>query len=151
MTSEHATGRCLCGRIRFRITLPTDFVSHCHCRSCQRSHGAPFVTWTGVPNERFEYLSGEDDLRWYRSSECILWGFCSVCGSPLLYRADREGHHESPKLDRMYISAACLDHLDRPPGAHVSFEERSMLLEDLTEIPRFRGKGDAPMDDQIGS
>ena len=92
MTDTHATGRCLCGRVEFRIELPTDFLAHCHCESCRRSHGAAFVSWTGVPHDRFELVRGEDDLRWYRSSEWILWGFCGNCGSSMLYRADRPGH-----------------------------------------------------------
>jgi hypothetical protein len=146
MGDSSATGRCLCGKVTFRIEMPTDFVSHCHCESCRKSHGAPFVTWTGVPLERFELTSGEEAIRWYRSSECILWGFCGTCGSSMLYRADREGHHENPKLDRMYICAASLDRLDRPPGAHVSFEERSPLLDGLQDLPRYRGKGDELMD-----
>lgn len=146
MADTHATGRCLCGRVEFRIELPTDFLAHCHCESCRRSHGAVFVSWTGVPMDRYELIKGENDLKWYRSSECILWGFCRNCGSSMLYRADKEGHHEDPKLDRMYICAASLDRLDRVPGAHVSYEERSSLLEDFSDLPRFRGKGEERMD-----
>ncbi len=91
---------------------------------------------------QFEIKKGEDHITWYRSSKCILWGFCKKCGSSMLYRADREGHPESPSLDRMYISAGCLDRLDRSPESHVSFEEHSILLDGFGEIPRFRGKTD---------
>jgi hypothetical protein len=96
--------------------------------------------------DRFELVRGEEDLKWYRSSECILWGFCSSCGSSMLYRADREGHHENPRLDRMYICAASLDILDRSPGAHVSYEERSPLLDGFDELPRYHGKGEELID-----
>lgn len=142
MATEHVNGGCFCGRVEFRIELPTEFLAHCHCESCRRSHGSAFVSWTGVPMERFELLKGKDELKWYRSSEWILWGFCGNCGSSMLYRADKEGHHESPKLDRMYITAASLDRLDRAPGAHVSFEEHSDLIEGFTDLPGFRGKSD---------
>jgi hypothetical protein len=142
MEEEGATGRCLCGRVEFRITFPTDFVAHCHCRSCQLSHAAPFVTWTSVPMDRFEFVAGEGEVRWYRSSEFILWGFCGTCGSSLLYRADKEGHPESPRLDCMYISAGCLDRVDRSPARHVSFEEHSDLIDGFSEIPRYRAKTD---------
>jgi len=96
--------------------------------------------------DKYELIKGGDDLKWYRSSECILWGFCGSCGSSMLYRADKEGHHEDPKLDRMYIAAASLDHLDRVPGGHVSYEERSDLLDGFSDLPRFRGKGEERMD-----
>jgi hypothetical protein len=96
--------------------------------------------------DRFDFVSGEDQVKWYRSSEFILWGFCRDCGSSLFYRADKEGHHESPRLDCMYISAGSLDRLDRPPAAHVSFEEHSELLEGFGEIPKYRGKSDEPFE-----
>ena len=146
MTTSSTTGRCLCGSVRFRIAFPTDFVAHCHCRSCQLAHGAPFVTWTSVPLDRIEFLEGDEALRWYRSSECILWGFCSHCGSSMFYRADREGHHESPRTDCIYISAACLDELDQNPACHVSCEERSRLLRSLDSIPAYRGKTNERID-----
>lgn len=146
MKNKFATGRCFCGEIEFRITFPTDFLAHCHCQSCRRSHAAAFVTWTSVPLERFEFIKGEDDIAWYRSSNFILWGFCGKCGSSMLYRAEREGHPENPRLDRMYISAGCLDALDRSPESHVSFEEHSKLLDGFSEIPKYRGKTDKKID-----
>lgn len=146
MTHRFAKGNCFCGAVEFQIEFPTDFLAHCHCESCRRSHATPFVTWTSVPLEQFELLTGEDDLTWYRSSECIQWGFCGRCGSSMLYRADKDGHPEKPGLDRIYISAGCLNRLDRAPQSHVSFEERSELLAGFDEIPRYRGKTDDAFD-----
>ena len=140
MTSEPLRGRCLCGAVAFTLTPPTDFVTHCHCESCRRSHGAAFVTWTGVPLERFELVSGEAQLRWYRSSRWIEWGFCGRCGSSMLYRAVEEGHVEAPRLDRMYVTAASLDALDRPASAHVSFEEHVPWLDVKDDVAKYRGK-----------
>lgn len=36
-------GRCTCGRVRFKLTLPPLFVHCCHCRWCQRETGSAFV------------------------------------------------------------------------------------------------------------
>lgn len=44
MADKHAHGRCFCGRVEYRIELPTEFVMHCYSRSCQLSHGSVFVT-----------------------------------------------------------------------------------------------------------
>ena len=44
-----AGGGCLCGAVRFTVTLPSLFCGHCHCTLCQRSHGAGYVTWFAVP------------------------------------------------------------------------------------------------------
>lgn len=142
MSENSTTGGCLCGAVRFKIVFPTDFLAHCHCESCRRSHGAAFVSWTSVPLERFEYLDGEDVVRWYRSSECIRWGFCPRCGSSFLYRADNKGHPENPRTDCIYISAGCLERMDRHAQCHVSFEEHCSLIEGFNEIPRYRGKTD---------
>ena len=145
---EPITGRCLCGAVQFDLEPPTDFLSVCHCQSCRLSHGAPFVAWTSVPLERFRFRSGQGDVRWFRSSRTIRWGFCGRCGSHLLYRADEAGHPESPKVDRMYVSAGSLvGPLDREVQAHVSYEEKVPWYSPADGAPRYRGKGVEPLDD----
>ena len=140
-------GRCLCAGVEIELTPPTDFVAHCHCQSCRLSHAAPFVTWTSVPAERFAIRAGEELISWYRSSALIEWGFCSRCGSSLLYRALGDGHPESPRVGAVYVSAASLiDPLDREPTAHVSYEERTPWIDPLARLPRYRGKGDELID-----
>jgi len=139
-------GRCLCGAVEFSLTPPTDFLAYCHCRSCRLSHGAPFVAWTSVSREHFAFLAGEAEVTWYQSSEWIQWGFCRRCGSSMLYRAIKAGHPESPKLDRMYVSAGSLTGpMDRAPSAHVSYEERLPWLEVADHLTRYRGKGPEEM------
>ena len=140
--TEPIFGGCLCGAIKLRLDPPTDFLSACHCRSCRVGHGAPLVAWTSVPRERFTILTGEASIRWFRSSRFIRWGFCETCGSRMLYVADEEGHPESPKTDRMYVAAACLEGpLDRELSAHVSYEERVSWLTAIDAAPKYRGKG----------
>ncbi len=147
MGTQEIRGRCFCGSIQFALTPPTDFCAHCHCESCRRSHAAAFVTWTSVPKERFRVLQGEELITWYRSSDCIEWGFCGTCGCSALYRATAEGHPEQPKVDRMYVAVGALDDdLDREPSAHVSYEERAAWLSDLDGLPKHRGKTDERMD-----
>lgn len=142
MTPTILHGRCLCGSVTFELTTPTDFFAHCHCESCRLAHGAAFVSWTSVPRERFAITAGEDHVRWHRSSEWIEWGFCDRCGSSMLYRAIAEGHPESPKTDRVYVTVASLrDPMDRPPVAHVSYEERVPWHQVGDELPKVTGKG----------
>lgn len=126
-------GRCLCGQVQFRLEPPTDFVSHCHCRSCRLSHGAPLVTWTSVPPERFVMGTGQECLRSYHSSPEVQWQFCGNCGSSLFYRATH-----SP--GQVYVAAAALDGLDRLPQSHVSFEERLPWFQVGDELPCFQEK-----------
>jgi hypothetical protein len=65
----------------------------------------------------------------------------------MLYRADHEGHPESPQVDRIYVAASSLvQPLDRKPGAHVSFEEKPGWVDVGEDLPRFRGKGEERME-----
>ena len=139
-------GRCLCGIVQFELVPPTDFCSHCHCESCRLAHGSAFVTWTSVPLKRFSYIQGKENVKWYQSSEYILWGFCQTCGSHMFYRAEKEGHPESPQIDRMYISVGSItDPLDRDPQRHVSYEERFSWMKAKDGLPKHRGKTEEKM------
>ena len=78
-------GGCLCGAVRFEARPPSLFLAHCHCVYCRRAHGAAFVTWLGVREDRFRLLAGDAALRWYASSAASRRGFCAVCGSTLFF------------------------------------------------------------------
>ena|SRR3989338_2109637 len=135
-------GRCLCGAVQFEVTPPTDFHAFCHCQSCRLSRGTPYVSWTSVPKNQFKLTKGKKVLTWYRSSKCILWGFCKKCGSSMLYQADKKGHPESPKLDRIYVSTGSLNKIDRTPTTHVSYEEKVSWYAPLDHLDKYRGKGE---------
>jgi GNAT superfamily N-acetyltransferase len=81
-----STGGCCCGAIRYRIAGPPSDVTHCHCRLCQRSSGAPVVTWLTVPAAAVEWLSGTPRQR--RSSSRAVRGFCADCGTALTFAYD---------------------------------------------------------------
>lgn len=98
-------GGCLCGGVRFRLArVPTD-VAHCHCRLCQRSTGAPLVTWATVPRGDLELRSGE--VAWYRSSPAARRGFCPTCGTQLFFAYDAEADATRP--DRAAEAIAEID------------------------------------------
>ena len=106
-------GSCLCGAVAFECTLPSKWVAHCHCSLCRRAHGAAFVTWAGIPEAQFRFTAGEQALRWYRSTPEAERGFCTHCGSSLLFRSNRWP-------GEVHVTVANLDGpLDRAPQAHV--------------------------------
>jgi hypothetical protein len=80
-------GRCQCGAIRFRITPPTLFCAHCHCRYCRQAHGAAFVTWVGVNEGQLDLEQGDEQLTWFASSRQSRRGFCSRCGGTLFFKS----------------------------------------------------------------
>lgn len=74
-------GGCQCGAVRYRVVAPPRWVGHCHCRMCQKAHGAPMVSWVAVPTESVTFVTGA--LKYYRSSEKTERGFCPQCGTPV--------------------------------------------------------------------
>lgn len=144
---ETWTGGCLCGRVAFELHGPLGPTTHCHCRSCRRSHGAAFITWTSVAPDQFHVRSGINELAWYRSSPGVRWAFCRNCGASMLYVADLPGHPDAPQLGHIYVSAGSLDDDTRiQPSAHVSYEERVRWIEGADALPRHYGKTPERMD-----
>lgn len=116
MISTSAHGSCLCGDIRFTVDWPSKWVAHCHCTLCRRAHGAAFVTWLGIENDRARIDDPAAALRWYVSSPGAERGFCAHCGSSLFFRSDRwpgELH---------IVLANLAGEADRAPMAHVFWE-----------------------------
>jgi hypothetical protein len=51
---------------------------------CRRLHGAAFASWGRVSKASFRYVSGEDNVKIYHSSEVMDRMFCIHCGSSFL-------------------------------------------------------------------
>ncbi len=82
--SSLITGRCLCGDIRYEISQPAIATGFCHCRMCQRAHGAPVSAWAAFPAAAVRFTKGEP--KYYKSSSIAERGFCANCGSSLTTR-----------------------------------------------------------------
>jgi hypothetical protein len=74
-------GACLCGTVRYEVEGPLQMMLHCHCSMCRKHHGAPFATFTAAPFQRFRWISGEDSITRYQSSEKFTRDSCKLCGS----------------------------------------------------------------------
>jgi len=92
----NATGRCLCGQVRWAIHGPVHSMAHCHCSMCRKHHGALFSTWLAVAAADFEWLQGLDGIVAYRSSDQGLRPFCGTCGSSVPVVFEAEGLAASP-------------------------------------------------------
>ena len=133
MAEQTVNGSCLCGEVRFAFRLPSKFVAHCHCSICRRAHGAPFVTWVGTWEDRFEIIAGEPSLRSFASSPEATRQFCGECGSPMFFRSSRwEGE--------VHISRALIDEpLDREPAVHVFYSDHAQWLDLSKKLPAYGG------------
>ena len=128
-------GRCLCGAVRFEIRGPMMEPHACHCTQCRRQSGH-FVVAAGVLWSDFE-LTESRGLKWYRSSERARRGFCSECGTALLW---------DDGSDQVSVT---LGSLDGPTGAtlagHIFVEEKGDYYTIDDRLPLFTGF-DQPMD-----
>ncbi|HEX2890250.1 GFA family protein [Vineibacter terrae] len=103
MAHPAASGGCQCGAVRYRLTAPAIWTGFCHCRMCQRAHGAPVVLWVTVPSDGIVFDRGTPV--WYRSSAAAERGFCAACGTPLAWK-ESQASAGDPGID---IAAATLD------------------------------------------
>lgn len=128
---ETLTGSCLCGAVAFEADLPTLFLCHCHCRWCRLAHGAPFVTWAGVPSTAIRFPGAQPV--WRRSSVRSERASCPTCGTPLFFRSQ-----SSP--GEIHIAAATIrSGLDREPSAHLFVEQKLPWLRLGDDLPHISG------------
>jgi hypothetical protein len=77
------TGGCLCGAVRFEGEAFTRAAYYCHCTTCQKSSGEPFEIGVLIKTGTLRFTKGEPT--YFQSSSFGKRGFCSVCGSRLLW------------------------------------------------------------------
>ncbi|NQY75465.1 MAG: GFA family protein [Candidatus Margulisbacteria bacterium] len=77
-------GQCLCGYIKYKYLGPTGKIVHCHCSKCRKWHGSPYRSRIVIRRDGFKWISGEDHLSFYDSSENVTKSFCKHCGSNLV-------------------------------------------------------------------
>ena len=76
-------GSCLCGAVRFEVAGDLPPPDACHCSQCRKHSGHVFAA-TNVLRANVT-IHGAENLSWYRSSAKARRGFCSTCGSSLLW------------------------------------------------------------------
>mgnify|MGYP000925354955 CR=1 FL=1 len=92
-------GGCLCGAVRYEVTLDKLEGYYCHCRMCQLAFGNLFATFLNAPKADVRWTGGEP--RYFASSKFARRGFCGGCGTPLTFE-----FLDSPRMD---LSVGSLD------------------------------------------
>jgi hypothetical protein len=119
-----ASGACLCGAVRYRVTGPLRPVVACHCVQCRKTSGH-FVAATSAPRD---CVAIEGRVSWYVSSDSARRGFCGICGASLFW--DGAG-------DNLSIHAGTLD---EPTGlrlkGHIFCADKGDYYELTDELPK---------------
>ena len=130
MTDFEATGGCLCGSVRFRVTAEPFAAYYCHCTKCQKMTGGPFLTAANVPFEALIFTEGEPEA--YESSPGFVRLFCNKCGSGLSYRAK-----DNPKLASFRLG--CLDDPSAiKPQFHIFTSTQVSWCNVVDDLPKHR-------------
>jgi hypothetical protein len=126
------TGRCECGKVKYRVDGEVTDFSHCHCSQCRRLHGAAFASFAGVSRAAFSYDCGESDLKCYASSRTHGRVFCGHCGSNILAEIASEPEY-------LYLAMGAMDgDPPLPPGYHIYVDSKApwhTITDDLPQYP----------------
>ncbi|KAB8070407.1 Mss4-like protein [Aspergillus leporis] len=98
------TGGCLCGAVRYTVHFTGNSSwppksSSCQCTMCRKWTASLFPQMLSLASEQVTpELSTFQTYKEYRSSEKCLRGFCSECGSSLIFRSE-----ETPKELHVFL------------------------------------------------
>ncbi len=103
-------GTCLCGAVRLEVSGQLERLPEaCHCSQCRKQSGH-FLAAVNVRRTELSILGG-DKVTWYRSSDKVQRGFCSVCGSSLFWNPTIEGYE---------YTAVAMGLFDSPTGSRIA-------------------------------
>jgi hypothetical protein len=74
------SGSCGCGAVQFEIAQVPEVLTNCYCKTCQKLHGAPFVTFARVLVSAVKWIK-HDTLQHQRFSTIASRARCGSCGS----------------------------------------------------------------------
>ena len=124
-----AEGGCMCGLVRYRIDGVPGNAGCCHCRSCQRASGAPYVAWVSINRKDFEYLATPPAQ--HASSRGVTRGHCVRCGTPMTYE-------NSNYPDQLDLSVATLDDPGLiKPAFHIWMSHKLSWVEPGDGLPQY--------------
>ena len=133
MSTPTATGRCVCGAVRYETSGPLRDVIVCHCVECRRFNGTSGA-YSASQTTDLAIDDPEGVLRWFPGPESVTRGergFCGRCGSSMFWR--------EPGRTTVSIAAGTLD---GTTGLriiqHIWDEQRAdwELEDDLPRLPR---------------
>ncbi len=135
--TEKVTGGCFCGAVRYEAEVYLHDAYYCQCRICQKSTGAPAEIAVNVKPGSLRFTTGEP--KYYQTSHFAERGFCSDCGSRLIYRP------LLPEIPEWWVNLpiGTLDHPENAvPASHLCVESRLPWYKIDDGLPRTRTEDD---------
>lgn len=124
-------GSCLCGTVKFTVESEIKDIVYCHCSLCRKAQGSAFATNGNVQLQNFTFLSGEDNLTSYQSSDTQEKLFCTTCGSPILSKNSLNPENVRVRLGTIESIISEL------PEAHVFVDSKANWETISDELPQY--------------
>ena len=129
------TGGCHCGRVAYEVHGKLGAVTLCHCETCRKVSGGPFVAAAPARSKYFRVVRGADAITEYESSPGKVRAFCRFCGSPLY-------SHRAADPDTYRLRLGSVDgDPERRPAAHIFVGEKAPWFAITDDLPRSDGDG----------
>ena len=128
-----ATGQCICGAVKFKISGEFESFFLCHCGRCRKDSGSAHSANLFSSTAKISWLSGVEHIKKFRLSgthhqRC----FCMDCGSALPFSQASDGV--------LVVPAGSLDSpIGIRPNAHICFSSRADWDDDLETLERLDG------------
>ena len=125
-------GGCLCKKIRYKACAEPKWISICHCRMCQKAYGNTSATFVAFDAGQLEFTSWLP--KYFQSSEIAKRGFCSECGSPIVFSYQ--------SVEAVFIGTLDDPENWQPNGVHLGIE--SQIPWDIIhdDLPQHRTEDD---------
>lgn len=133
MDNNPATGQCLCGAVKFRISGEFENFFLCHCGRCRKDSGSAHTANLFSSTAKITWVSGEENTKTFQlSGSRHVKSFCSDCGSALPVF--------QPEIGLLVVPAGSLDsQIDMRPNAHICCSSRAKWDNDLASIKKIDG------------
>jgi ubiquinone/menaquinone biosynthesis C-methylase UbiE len=82
------TGSCACGAISWTSTSAPTLANNCHCETCRKISGSPYITFLHLPASDVTFTPSLSSLqvKTYTASPHAERTFCRECGSTLTFK-----------------------------------------------------------------
>ena len=91
------------------LERPNHAPEACHCKQCRKQSGHVLAA-VNVKRDTLR-VHGNHKVTWYKSSDKVERGFCSICGSTLFWK---------PTIDGYQYTAVAMGALEAPTGMKLS-------------------------------
>ena len=126
-------GTCYCGKTRVSVKGAVKSASICHCNTCRKLSGAPFLAQALFSADDVE-VSSDIQMASTQTSKAVTRYRCGACGSPTHASLATFGLTALPLSILVKESTRCPEELR--PQLHLHYDSRVLDVND--QLPKYR-------------